>query len=538
MEVPAEAKDPAIELNAWLQTNFSAVSESFVQSHPDLEVADAVNEVYTNAENTTLWNNAKAPNQAAKDVLGLLQKAQAFGLDSSYYQLRELHELEKNIRMAEGGDPLNKALLEFDYLLTHEALVFMSHLRHGVLYEDTAVNAGTNYACVSTEMVPLFTEGIASNTLREAILKAQPQFYEYHRLQQSLAQFLEVYPLSMDTIYISNPKKDSAKVAEQTKVALIAHGFLTEPDALVDSIYVSSLKEFQNFCGLETDGKVGSNTRKALMVNNFKRYQQASVSLQRLRWEADTSESYGYINIPEYTFKLVENNVPVKEFRVVVGASYTPTPTLTSRMTHFITSPNWYVPYSISSGEILPKAKKDSTYLARNGYQVFSGRDRVASTGVDWSKVQSGQYKIRQSSGRGNALGKVKFIFKNEHSVYIHDTNLKRFFAKDVRAYSHGCMRLQNPEDFADYLVMRESHKVTVDSLDSIFKRRTRKVVNLQKPLDIKVRYVTTVGHKGALPTFHLDVYKKDVPYSEALLSNSASAVRRARPDDSLLLSA
>ena len=375
----------------------------------------------------------------------------------------------------------------------------------------------------------LLDEGHASGDMSTAVLAAQPDFYEYHRLQKGLTAFLENYTLNTDTIYVSNPKSDSAKVNRQAREALLANGFLADSLKDDNTAYVEALKTYQTFCGLEADGKVGKNSRRALMVNNHTRYLRAVASLQRLRWESDSSDDYVLVNIPEYKMKVVEENAPQHEFRVVVGSKWTPTPTLTSRMTHFVMNPNWYVPYSISTREIMPKAQADSSYLARNGYKVYEGRTLVGTDNIDWSKVRAGTYKVRQSSGRGNALGKVKFLFHNDHSVYLHDTNQKRFFKKDVRAYSHGCMRLENPMDFADYLVQRDQHVVAPDSLDSIYVRGNRQNVNLAEPLDIKVRYVSCVGKEdGSGIIFYEDVYELDVPMVEAL-NNSTSALRKTR---------
>ena len=131
-------------------------------------------------------------------------------------------------------------------------------------------------------------------------------------------------------------------------------------------------------------------------------------------------------------------------------------------MKRMVTNPFWHVPYSISSTEILYGARKDSNYLNKRGYKIFSDGIQIDPKSVDWTTVRQGNfpYKVRQNSGGGNSLGRVKFLFPNVHSVFIHDTPSKRLFANDVRAYSHGCVRLHEPFELAKALLASEEHEI------------------------------------------------------------------------------
>src|SRR5690606_33717607 len=134
--------------------------------------------------------------------------------------------------------------------------------------------------------------------------------------------------------------------------------------------------------------------------------------------------------------------------RVVVGALETPTPEFHASMERMVTNPFWSVPFSIASTEILYAARKDTAYFSKKGYKVFKNGETVDPTTVNWSNVKEsnfGGYRVRQDAGGGNSLGRIKFLFPNEHAVFIHDTPSKSLFSNDVRAYSHGCIRLHQP---------------------------------------------------------------------------------------------
>lgn len=494
----------------------SFVDQQFVLDSLELEAKHQLRSFYELRALAPVWTSNQQPNQHAADVLHLLKRAHYYGLDTSDYRIASIEHLWGAIEESTGVQKL-EAASAFDVLLTNESFVFMSHLNQGTLDRDSLWEE-SKLDQVTLNMVEVLNEGASHDDLQTAVLSAQPSHFEYIALQSALERYLDQYPLTDEDFYIKDAKKDSAKSYRHAKKALIAYGYLTDSLAHVDSIFIQSLQAFQRHNGLEADGVIGKNTRSALMESNASRYRRAVASLQRLRWEADTSNQYIRVNIPSYELKVVHDNQIHKTFNVVVGSPFTPTPEMNSRMTHFITNPFWYVPYSITKGEIMPKAMKDSTYLARHGYRVYDGRKPVGNN-VDWSKVKAGQYKIRQNQGRGNALGLVKFMFPNEHNVYIHDTNLKRYFKKDVRAYSHGCMRLQDPLDFADYLVTQQALEITPDTLDSIFANKQRKVVKLQEPMNVHVVYVSCGVNQDGQLVFYKDVYKKDEALVAALFN-------------------
>ena len=278
-----------------------------------------------------------------------------------------------------------------------------------------------------------------------------------------------------------------------------------------DSAFVASLKRFQKEHGLFADGKIGSNTKNALILNNRERFEQIAVNLERLRWEKRKPARYVYVNLPSYKLRVIDKHMIKKTYIVVVGAPWFKTPQLNSEIEYFTTNPKWYVPLSISRNELLPKIKKDSTYLARHGYKVYDTESNPVNK-VDWSKVEAGNFNLRfqQSAGSGNAMGKIKYYFDSgENNVLIHDTNDKSKFSKEIRAYSHGCIRIAEPVKFGTTLVGLDQ-PLTADSVAMWVNNGQRRVYDFNEPIKLYVRYITCEANSKSDVTFYHDIYGKD----------------------------
>ncbi len=178
-------------------------------------------------------------------------------------------------------------------------------------------------------------------------------------------------------------------------------------------------------------------------------------NMERWRWEPrDLGDRYVFINIPEFKFRLMSGGKIIHEERIVTGSPKNPTPIFSDEMETVVFNPYWNVPQSILVKEIIPAARSNPDYLYRNNLEViWLGRRTVDPYMVDWQLVDPTKLSLRQTPGPANALGQVKFLFPNKHAVYMHDTPSKHLFDRPVRAYSHGCMRVRNPLEFARILL-------------------------------------------------------------------------------------
>jgi murein L,D-transpeptidase YcbB/YkuD len=502
----------------------------------ELFTTSLIKQFYKLNKNFPVWTSSMEPNKNAHELMDLFAKAQYFGLDTNFYQFTELKGLYNELENKNGQD-LNKTAVDYELLMTHNCFKLMSNLHSGLLYADTSIY-GANMTKYPSNFSQKLYNFISANNLTAGITNLQPKSYEYKRLIKGLEIFLNQTALSSETIQMVDPSIDSSMAYQNARKILIANNYLESSklshekkfsvfvsiddfntntsaegfsySSYEDSLFQNALKKFQKVHGLSPDGKIGYNTVKALQLNNRDRFEQIAINLERLRWEKSRPSRYVYVNLPAYKLRVIDNYSIVKTYNVVVGAQATETPLLNSKIEYIITNPEWNVPYSISSNELLPKIKKDSTYLARHNYRIYD-KDRNPIKEINWATVEKSNFKysIQQGAGSGNALGKIKFIFPNPYNVYIHDTQDKSKFSKDIRAYSHGCMRIQDPHEFAKTLLKLEPNNMA-DSVDTWLSRGNQKRISLPEPIPVFVRYVSCEADSDGKITFYHDIYGRD----------------------------
>ncbi|GAB3639329.1 hypothetical protein GCM10027422_49200 [Hymenobacter arcticus] len=243
------------------------------------------------------------------------------------------------------------------------------------------------------------------------------------------------------------------------------------------------------------------------------RYEQVAATLERWRWDALPPESdYLLVNITACELLVVAHDSVLRRYRVVVGKPATPTPTLSSAIDHFTLAPDWHVPRSIATREMLPRLQRDDSYLARHNYALYDARGRLLDArSINWARVtaQSFSYTIRQSAGCDNALGNIVFRFANPYAVYVHDTPERQVFAQPYRALSHGCIRLEKPFELAAYLLRRGGQPVQLPSEAACARQPRPHNVQLRRPMPLFVRYATCTAEGGHL-RFLPDTYHRD----------------------------
>jgi len=274
----------------------------------------------------------------------------------------------------------------------------------------------------------------------------------------------------------------------------------------------SALFELQDQYKLTNDPQLNDSTHIALVQQLQKRYYQACLNLHRLRRLNYSGENYLFVNIPEFKLHVVELNKTKDVFNVIVGKKKTPTPTLSSSIEKVIANPYWTVPRSILTNEMVYKIRKDSTYLKRNGFFVINNsEEKVNESNIDWNQSDplGKKYWVRQINSSHNALGQVKFIFPNDFSVYLHDTPSKRLFKNKNRSYSHGCIRLENPEKLAQYLSDTYNNVKNLNFKQLISKKQ-RQEIQLSEKINILIQYITCSGDENNDMVFYNDIYDLD----------------------------
>ncbi len=457
---------------------------------------------YKDQNYNPIWTSLTELTPNGDTLFDLIANAYDYGLIPEMFHFSHIKKMR------------DSSLLDAEMLLTNAYFLMATHLQFGCV--DSANHTyvwkkdSLSYA-MEDELITIREKGNLKNTL----LGHQPTFWDYQQLQKGLAAFLDSFALDTAHFVIPAFKEDSATCYAVTNQALIAHDFLDTSTFKNDSVFLERLRYFQLVNGLKDDAIVGKWTSRALAKSNKERFMQGALALEKWRWKKPYPERYIRVNIPEYALYFVDSSQLKRKHRVVVGAYGTQTPEFHASMRRMVTYPFWHVPYSISSTEILHKAKTDSAYFINRGYKIFKEGTQVDPKSVDWTAIKQNNfpYKVRQDGGGSNSLGKIKFLFPNIHSIYIHDTPSKRLFANDIRAYSHGCVRVHEPFELAKALVLADQHRIVPDTLDSLIARRTQRVIELEKPFEVYLEYITATGDSSGAIRFYPDVYGRDEKY-------------------------
>lgn len=290
-----------------------------------------------------------------------------------------------------------------------------------------------------------------------------------------------------------------------------------DPEVFDDSV-ATAVKAFQEQAGLKPDGIIGPATLGRLNAAADDHVDTILVNMERWRWmPEDLGQFYVRVNIPNFNLDIYKNGKVYYTTRIVVGQPTKQTPIFSNEIKFVIVNPTWNVPASIAVKEMLPQIQADPG-KALNGYQVFAnvgGRFRAVDPWtVDWRNVDMRRIQIKQPPGERNALGSIKFMFPNPFAVYLHDTPSKSLFQKDYRAYSHGCMRVMNPWDFATALLSYDP-KVSVDGLKKLVGGPEQQV-NLTRQIPVHITYFTAWVDDAGKLQLRSDVYGHDARMEKA----------------------
>ncbi len=291
-----------------------------------------------------------------------------------------------------------------------------------------------------------------------------------------------------------------------------------------DDVLAEAVKRFQVRHGLAATGTVTPRTLAALNVSVQKRIKQLEASLERLQnMNFAFGQRYVVVNIPATFAEAVENDKVVRRYRVIVGKTEKPSPTLTAEITSVNLNPTWTVPSSIAKTEISAHMRKDPGYLSRMHMEVLDAHDApIDPRSVDWSGARTPNFTVRQLNGAWNALGAVKIDMPNAYSVYMHDTNQRNLFSDDYRFDSHGCSRVDNVRDLAAWLLQAEMPQWNRAAIDAAIATGQRQDVRLPKKVPVAWIYLTAWMTKDQTVQFRNDIYDQDTQLLEATAEEAA----------------
>ena len=410
---------------------------------------------------------------------------------------------------AAGSDPQKLAALETAF---SAATVHYAHDAYLGRVAPEAVSADIDPETKTLDAADILLQLASSDTPDKVLQDLDPTTKEFAGLKAALAKF-DAADAGPAPIVIP-PGPTLKPGMKDDRLALLRQRLsVAAPDDSVANIYdpdlVAAVKTFQSTAGETADGVIGPATLAAL------NYQAPKVSkddiianMERWRWlPHDLGAFHVMVNIPEFRVAVVQDDVTKFSTRVVVGKPATPTPLFSNSIKNIVVNPYWNVPASIVAKEIAPSMLRNPGYLDSQNMQVVDGAHVIDASAIDWGGVTQSnwKYSVRQMPGGGNALGQIKFLFPNDHDVYLHDTPSKSLFGTAVRAYSHGCVRVQNPMDFANALLQYEPG-LNVGQLKAMF-GDTERWVNLKTHVPVHIAYFTVrVDDDGTLHSY-ADIY-------------------------------
>ena len=446
--------------------------------------------------------------EAAQKILKLFAAAATEGLRPSDYLTPDL-----DVAGAK-GDPLKMAALETAF--SGATLRYATHIYTGRIVPGS-VSPRLDIAPKQLDEASLLVQ-LASSPDPVAVLAAlEPTHPEFLALKAALATFDETQtdrPVQVAEGPTLKPGMSDPRVPVlRQRLELPAADGTVYDDALLDA-----MKAFQTSLDLDVDGVMGPATLAALNGGAPLTRADILANMERWRWMPRELGAFNVmVNIPEFRLAISRDGQEEYTTRVVVGTTKNQTPVFSNAIRHIVVNPYWNVPSSILRGEVAPAVLRNPGYIDNNNYDLLYNGTLISPWQVDWAQVSPSNFpfRVRQRPGPGNALGQIKFLFPNKHDVYLHDTPSKSLFARDFRAYSHGCVRVQNPMEFADALMANEPN-ISRASLEAMFGSSER-WVNPETQIPVHIAYFTVrVEADGSLRSFG-DVYGHNAKLIEAM---------------------
>ncbi|HWR59558.1 MAG TPA: L,D-transpeptidase family protein [Thermodesulfovibrionales bacterium] len=522
VQSPAPALGPLIEkrIAEWRTLSNAAVGEEQIYA------SVLVESFYKGRGYMPAWSMDGRLIQV-ETLIKAVEDAYGDGLTPDYYHLGSIRSLVAKVEKYSSREPVH--MVDLDILLTDAFLTLGCHLSAGCVNPVT-IEAEWFAKSGNVDVSSVLEQAVRKKQIREALTTLRPEQGAYGKLRKALAQYRELSSRGEWPLVSGGPRLKKGSVSDRVvelRRRLAASGDLeaaeTKEGDLFDEKLEQSVISFQKRHGLKADGIVSSVTLAVLNVPLKQRIRQMELNMERLRWILGNHEQLSIVvNIANFELNVIEDGKSILSMKAVVGKPYMRTPVFTAKMTHLLINPSWNVPDSIARDEILKIIKKYPNHLSAQNIKVLRGwgprEEEIDPATIDWSKVTAGNlsYRFRQEPGPQNPLGRLKFVFPNKYDVYLHDTTAKRLFAEEVRAFSHGCTRIERPVELAEYL-LRDDPGWSMERLLAAIHEGAEKKVMIPRPINVHFLYLTAWVDEGDTLQFRNDIYNRDRSLDEAL---------------------
>lgn len=472
----------------------------------------------------------------AQALVRAIRRADQDGLRPADYHLASIEQLLRGVARARrlGWPTPTEVLVDLDLLLTDAFLILASHLAVGRV-ESTLLDPVWIENRRELDMVAVLERSLEHGLIESELAELLPPYVEYRALRDALARYRRLareggWPRIEQGGTLRPGDRGEPVVALRARLAATREldPRLARGDAY-DADVEAAVRAFQQRHGLAETGVVDLHTLAELTTPVEQRIQQLIVNMERWRWlPQDLGERHARVNIAGFDFSVYEDDERVMEMRAMVGHQYRQTPVFSDTITLVVFAPWWGVPNTIAVQDILPRVLSEGPdYLVRNRIQVWRGYSapiRVDPLRVDWAAVDTADfpYRFRQEPGPTNPLGNVKFLFPNSFDVYVHDTQAREMFEQAERAFSAGCIRIERPADFAEYLLAPAGWDRA--RVGRAMAGTSEATVRVPDPLPIHILYWTAWADEQGRIQFRNDIYLRDEPLRRALEESAPAA--------------
>ncbi|MDQ7074759.1 MAG: L,D-transpeptidase family protein [Gammaproteobacteria bacterium] len=528
----AHAATSTVENIRLLTKEWLTEQTPFSQQIDSLHVPNTLKQLYQQRHYQPIWFDQTGLKPEAKELLVALSIADEEGLSQHDY-----HRLGIQWRSFSGK---NKPRLqaEQELLLSDAFFGLANHLYSGI-FTATESDGNWHIDAPKFDAQALLTALQQGHSIKELLRALTPPHPGYRALRSSLARYRRIesaggWPPIARGSAIRLGAKDPR--LNNLRDRLLISGDLTLSAEINNNVYDKTLqqavKNFQQRMGLEPDGKLGPQTLHALNTPVSKRIEHIQLNMVRWHWlPRELGKKHIFVNTVSFELDLIDNYRPALNMKAIVGKTYRSTPAFSEKLTHFVLNPSWYIPANILRKDILPEVKKNRDYLQWKNIHVQKVKgdkvEEIPLEKVEWTEFFSNKspYRLRQSPGKHNALGQVKFYMPNPYGIYLHDTPSRKLFQKTVRTFSSGCIRLEHPLALAAYLLKDEAQWNQAKLHKAVSQKQTR-WVKLSNPISVYLTYFTSWVDGSGQAHFRQDMYKRDRKLQQKLFGQTLQMAR------------
>ncbi|MBS9522684.1 L,D-transpeptidase family protein [Litoribacter ruber] len=500
------------------------IAEQLKEMSGDFNRDSLYQKVYSHNEFQPIWVKAQGVNKKGEALLSYLDEIHLEGLDKKDYLYDEIESLVSEIR--ETTDPEIHAVL--DMMMSNSYWRLARDIDRGRV-DPSKINIDWKIdpEAKKTDYYALLLDLDANKTsVQSSLDELKPENFRYDELKVLLKEALENNNGKNTKITFAGKIEpgDQHEAIPQIRKRMIQFQDLKdynpEDSLLYDNDLEYGIRSFQARHGLNPDGVLGKDFIEAVNYQHDDYITKLKVNLERLRWLpnfVNGKDDKVIVNIPDFYLYYLSGEDTVFQSKVIVGKEYRQTPVFHSKMSYLVFSPTWTLPQTILWEDAIPAIQTDMNYLEKNRMQVLTADgEAVNPEDIEWKDVKEGEfpYMIQQEPGDHNSLGRVKFMFPNDYSIYIHDTPAEAYFEKDERTFSSGCIRIEKPVEFASLLL--EDSDWGEEEITKAMKLEDEKNVNLNKNPEVWILYLTVWKDRKGVQVRE-DVYEGDRKLAEAM---------------------